>query len=138
MQQYPEYLLWNRRKILTGSPDPTRAYGKQTLHSPIYLGKCRHDICPFRFTSNVTPLLVCFDQHSDQLLSSHVQICDAHTESRLMSLIDLSIFNFFSTLINTKMLMIFKIFKKRPYWLIYVVVPRKAHVQTNFRVLQIG
>ena len=25
MQQYPEYLLWNRRKTLTGSPDPTRA-----------------------------------------------------------------------------------------------------------------
>ena len=52
------------------------------------LSKCRHDICPFRFTSNVTPLLACFDQHSDQLLSSHVQICDAHTESRLMPLID--------------------------------------------------
>ena len=33
MQQYPEYLLWNRRKTLTGSPDPTRAYGKQTLHN---------------------------------------------------------------------------------------------------------
>ena len=27
MQQYPEYLLWNRRKTLTGSPDPTRANG---------------------------------------------------------------------------------------------------------------
>ena len=27
MQQYPVYLLWNRRKTLTGSPDPTRAYG---------------------------------------------------------------------------------------------------------------
>ena len=27
MQQYPVYLLWNRCKTLTGSPDPTRAYG---------------------------------------------------------------------------------------------------------------
>ena len=27
MQQYPEYLLWNRRKTLTGSPDPTHANG---------------------------------------------------------------------------------------------------------------
>ena len=27
MQQYPVYLLWNRRKTLTGSPDPTRANG---------------------------------------------------------------------------------------------------------------
>ena len=27
MQQYPAYLLWNRRKTLTGSLDPTRAYG---------------------------------------------------------------------------------------------------------------
>ena len=25
MQQYPVELLWNRRKTLTGSPDPTRA-----------------------------------------------------------------------------------------------------------------
>ena len=23
--------MWNRRKTLTGSPDPTRAYSKQTL-----------------------------------------------------------------------------------------------------------
>ena len=24
LQLYPVYLLWNRRKTLTGSPDPTR------------------------------------------------------------------------------------------------------------------
>ena len=24
LQWYPVYLLWNRRKTLTGSPDPTR------------------------------------------------------------------------------------------------------------------
>ena len=27
IQLYPEYLLWSRRKTLTGSPDPTRANG---------------------------------------------------------------------------------------------------------------
>ena len=27
LQLYPVYLLWNRRKTLTGSPDPTRAKG---------------------------------------------------------------------------------------------------------------
>ena len=31
MQQYPELLLWNRRKTLTGSPDPTRANRPCTL-----------------------------------------------------------------------------------------------------------
>ena len=29
LQLYPVYLLWNRRKTLTGSPDPTRM---QTVH----------------------------------------------------------------------------------------------------------
>ena len=31
LQLYPVYLLWNRRKTLTGSPDPTCANGTNKL-----------------------------------------------------------------------------------------------------------
>ena len=38
LQLYPVYLLWNRRKTLTGSPDPTCANG--TNRPCRYIMKC--------------------------------------------------------------------------------------------------
>ena len=39
LQLYPVYLLWNRRKTLTGSPDPTRANGtnKPSIVSSVFV-----------------------------------------------------------------------------------------------------
>ena len=47
MQQYPEYLLWNRRKTLSGSPDPTHANGTNRpcmIQSSCAVRLVRHDI----------------------------------------------------------------------------------------------
>ena len=60
LQLYPVYLLWNRRKTLTGSPDPTRANGtNKPCISAHFSDQSTHNWTPLSTNSPVASHSLC-------------------------------------------------------------------------------
>ena len=63
LQVYPVYLLWNRRKTLTGSQDPTHANGTNKPCNCRWFCLISHYTCPGAFTEEPCLLDIPFAHH---------------------------------------------------------------------------